>query len=130
MVALCRIFPKNGSDEDALSLTETNLKNITQNPELWTYRNPVDNSLLMWMVNITETQLGEMRQLEGLRGIEENSKGAIQLEAALPLTSPSAIISDGIASKIESNLESVTQTSVSTDLVSASQPTYVQLAPN
>ncbi len=50
------IYPKTGMDEDALSKKEANIKSITQLSRIFSYRD-INKELLMWTVDVTETQL-------------------------------------------------------------------------
>ena len=115
-----RLYPKDGYDEEALTHTSNNVKDIIQSANITTYRDPNDNRLFQWLVTITDSQLGAIQKLDGLKSIEENIILGM-VEAAVPLPTSSA---DMLGShNVERAIEYMTQTSAGTDLVFASQPT-------
>lgn len=77
-------FPVNGSDEKALASTETNIKKITQLPKVFSIRETwAENALSFWLVNVTDTQLEEIKKDEGIEGAEKNTSE--KPHATLPL---------------------------------------------
>lgn len=65
------IYPKTGMDEDNLSKTEANIKSITQLPRIFSYRD-INKELLMWTVDVPETQLRAIQKYYDVDLIEEN----------------------------------------------------------
>ena len=67
-----------------MSQTNKNIEEITQLSDIYFFRDPNTNRLVYWVVEVTDTQLGVLQKLDGLKGIEENFI-AMGLEASKPL---------------------------------------------
>ena len=66
-------FPVNGTDEEALAKTESNIQKITQLPKVFSYREKSNNNTLsFWLVSVTDTQLQEIKKDEGIDDAEMN----------------------------------------------------------
>jgi len=65
------IFPKNGTDEDALSKTEKSIKKVIESEKVCSLRN-VNKRLVFWIANVTNTQLNKIREDDEVRSAEEN----------------------------------------------------------
>lgn len=70
--AMERFYPKDGTDEAALSKTESEIKRITGLAEIYSYRD-VDNELLFWAVDVTNEQLKALQELDRFLLIEEDT---------------------------------------------------------
>lgn len=65
-------FPVNGTNEAALAKTESNIQRITQLPRVFSFREKSNNNTLsFWLVGVTDMQLQEIRQDEGIDGAEQ-----------------------------------------------------------
>ena len=67
------LYPKDGTDEAALSETESEIKEITGLAELDSYRD-VNTELLLWAVDVTDEQLKALQELDGFVLIEEDTE--------------------------------------------------------
>ncbi|KAJ9637176.1 hypothetical protein H2199_007462 [Coniosporium tulheliwenetii] len=101
------IFPKNGTDEDALSKTEESIKKITESEEVYSFRD-VDKELVFWVANVTSTQLSKIREDSGVLAAEENVIG-YEEGAALLLPTTMAHSSTSIPTKVKRDVAFATQ---------------------
>ena len=65
------IYPKDGHNEAQLAVTEASIKRITNVDSVYSYRD-FESALLHWVIDLTEVQLEEVQQLDGIAEIEEN----------------------------------------------------------
>ena len=56
-----RFFPRDGTEEDAIIPTETNMKNMIQARDLGAYRD-IDKALVMRVFNVTDSQDAEINK--------------------------------------------------------------------
>ncbi|EON63353.1 hypothetical protein W97_02580 [Coniosporium apollinis CBS 100218] len=114
------IFPKNGTDEDALSKTEESIKKVIESEKVYSLRN-VNKRLVFWIANVTNTQLNKIREDDGVRSAEENVI-AYEEAAALLLPTTTAQSSTSIPTKVKRDISFATQTDAVDELVVISQP--------
>jgi len=115
-------FPVNGTNEEALAKTESNIQKITQLAKVFSFREKSNhNTLRFWVVNVTDTQLQEIKKDEGIDGAEENyiSEKAF---ASLPLPTDAPHPPHALRNKVKRAIEYTTQFKAFSDLVFLSQP--------
>ena len=117
------LFPVNGSDDKAIASTEKNIQSITELPEIFSIRETwANNSLSFWLVNVTDTQLEEIKKDKGIDGVEKNYI-AMQGVGVLQLPTEASHLPDQQPYKEKRALEYTTQSKPYSDLVFISQPT-------
>lgn len=114
------IFPKNGTDEDALSKTEESIKKVTESEEVHSLRD-VDDELVFWVANVTSTQLSKIREDGGVLSAEENVI-AYKEGAALLLPTTTTQSSTSVPTKVKRDISFATQADAVDELVVISQP--------
>lgn len=115
------IFPVNGTNEEALAKTESNIQKITQLPKVFSIREKSNNNTLsFWVVNVTDTQLQEIKKDEGIDGAEMNTPE--KAFASLPLPTDAPHLSHVVSDKFKRAIEYTTQSKAFSDLVFVSQP--------
>ena len=118
-----RLHPTNRTDINTLNQTEAKINDITQPSKAFVYRSHTFTGIFFWVVPVTESQLGELQKLDGLKAIEENRLVGTKA-AAVPVAEAIVELPEEAFHKNAKRAEQyATQTSPGTDLRFASQPT-------
>jgi len=113
------IWPKDGTDADTNSKTEDFLKGVIQQTNIYSYTD-TSKKLVFWLVNVTDSQVGTIKQNAGVRAVQEDTKD--ELEATLPWPFTPAKLS--VPNKFKrDDVQYTSQTSAASELVMISQPT-------
>lgn len=103
---------------DAIAKTEDFLKQLTQQSIIFSRTNP-DGELVLWVVNVTDSQVDTIKQNGGLASVEQNVIIASDMAAVPVPTEPAQLFE---AKKAKRDIQYTTQLKAGYDLRTISQP--------
>ena len=112
------VWPKYGNDMAAISKTEGFLKDLTQQSSIFSYSDS-DGDLIVWAVNVTDSQVKAIQGNEGVASIDRNLVIG-EKDAAVPVPTEPAKISD--AARVKRDIQYTTQSMAGYELNMISQP--------
>jgi len=111
------VWPKDGNN-DPVAKTEDFLKQLTRQSTIYSHTDP-DGEFVLWLVNVTHSQVDTIKQNEGVDSVEPNFIIAEDF-AAVPVPTEPAKLSE--ANKAKRDIQYATQLNAGYDLKMISQP--------
>lgn len=114
------VYPKDGKNKDALKTTEDYIKKTAHLDKIFSYTD-FNNVLLLWMANLTEAQVNDIKKQEGVAGAEEDKEIAeAEAAAIVPLTPTKVAVQQ--PDKVKRAVEYTHQSPAGIELKMISQP--------
>ena len=113
------VWPKDGSNKDAVAKTSDLLKQLTQKPKIYSYTDYKGN-LMHWLLNATDSQVQSIKGYDGVARVEQNTIIAEEF-ASVPVPTEIAKLSE--ARKVKRDTRYSTQQDAVWELKMVSQPT-------
>ena len=86
------VWPKDGSNKDAVAKTGDFLKQLTQQPNIYSYTD-YKGSLMHWILNATDSQVQSIKGNDGVASVEQNTIIAEEF-ASVPVPTEIAKLSE------------------------------------
>lgn len=106
------VWPKDGNNKDAVAKTEDFLEQLTRQSTIYSHTDP-DREFVLWLVNITYSQVDTIKQNEGVDSVEPNVIIAEDF-AAVPVPTEPAKLSE--ANKAKRDIQYAIQLNAGYDL--------------
>jgi hypothetical protein len=91
------VWPKDGNNKDAVAKTEDFLKQLTRQSTIYSHTDP-DGEFVLWLVNVTDSHVDTIKQIEGVDSVEPNVIIAEDF-AAVPVQTEPAKLSEANKAK-------------------------------
>ena len=65
------VWPRDGSNKDANAKIEDLLKQLTQEPQIYSYTD-IKGNLMHWLINATDSQVQSIKESDGVARVEQN----------------------------------------------------------